>query len=65
MVKVESGTVTVRFELGDAVSVDVKLVEPPSSAIAMLSPYCDCAAARAMARSWACAMACARSASGI
>lgn len=38
IVKSESGTVTVLFATGEAVSVDVKLVEPPLSAIAMFFP---------------------------
>ena len=38
IVKSESGTVTVRLAAGDAVIVDVKLVEPPLNAIAMFFP---------------------------
>jgi hypothetical protein len=38
-VKVASGTVTVRLADGEAEIVDVKLVEPPLIAIAMIIPY--------------------------
>ncbi len=38
IVKSESGTVTARLAAGEAVKVEVKLVEPPLKAIAMFFP---------------------------
>jgi hypothetical protein len=38
MVKSKSGTVTARLAAGEAVNVEVKLVEPPLNAIAIIFP---------------------------